>query len=77
MGWKGQVVESCSGAEASLLPLAEGLLRSPPHPQAVTGWGRLGHREPDVKTTSQQSRVAHHSVPAWGLGLPPSLHSPL
>ena len=34
MGWKGQVVESCSGAEASLLPLAEGLLRSPPHPQA-------------------------------------------
>lgn len=43
----------------------------------VTCWGRLGHREPDVKTTGQQRWVARHSAPAWVLDpplpLPPSL----
>lgn len=43
------------------------------HSPQVTCWGRLGHREPDVQTTGQQSRVARHSVPAWVLEplLPP------
>lgn len=45
------------------------------HPRQVTCWGRLGHREPDVKTTGQQRWVARHSAPAWVLDppLPPRL----